>query len=45
VAESVKTQNPVLRDFGDFKRDSLNVAVLGRNQPASQKIYDRVGWK
>jgi len=45
VVESVKSENPVLRDFGDFKRDSLNVAVLGRNQPASQKIYDRVGWK
>jgi iron(III) transport system substrate-binding protein len=45
VVESVKTENPVLRDFGDFKRDGLNVAVLGRNQPASQKIYDRVGWK
>ena len=45
VVESVKSENPVLRDFGDFKRDSLNVAELGRNQPASQKIYDRVGWK
>jgi iron(III) transport system substrate-binding protein len=45
VVESVKTENPVLQDFGDFKRDSLNVAVLGRNQPDSQKIYDRVGWK
>ena len=29
----------------DFKRDRLNVAVLGRNQPSSQKIYDRVAWK
>jgi iron(III) transport system substrate-binding protein len=37
--------NPVFSSFGDFKRDRLNVAVLGRNQPSSQKIYDRVAWK
>jgi iron(III) transport system substrate-binding protein len=42
---SVKLDNPVLNALGDFKRDQLNVAVLGRNQPSSQKIYDRVAWK
>jgi iron(III) transport system substrate-binding protein len=42
---SVKSENPVLASFGSFKRDALNVAVLGRNQPSSQKIYDRVAWK
>src|SRR5688572_8311476 len=42
---SVKVDNPVLNALGDFKQDRINVAVLGRNQPASQKIYDRVGWK
>jgi iron(III) transport system substrate-binding protein len=42
---SVKLDNPVLNALGDFKQDRLNVAVLGRNQPASQKIYDRVAWK
>ncbi|MBM3384393.1 MAG: Fe(3+) ABC transporter substrate-binding protein [Betaproteobacteria bacterium] len=41
----VKTANPVLGALGEFRRDALNVAVLGRNQPGSQKIYDRVGWK
>ncbi len=45
VVARVKTDNPVLRSLGDFKRDDLNVAVLGRNQPGSQKIYDRVAWK
>jgi len=45
VVASLKTANPVLSAFGDFKRDALNVAVLGRNQPASQKVYDRVAWK
>ena len=45
VVASVKLDNPVLNAFGTFKRDLLNVAVLGRNQPGSQKIYDRVAWK
>ena len=31
--------------LGNFKRDSVNVAVLGKNQPSSQKLYDRVAWK
>jgi iron(III) transport system substrate-binding protein len=42
---SVKIDNPVLSRLGDFKRDAINVAVLGKNQPSSQKIYDRVAWK
>jgi iron(III) transport system substrate-binding protein len=42
---SVKVDNPVLKALGSFKRDQINVAVLGRNQPGSQKIYDRVAWK
>jgi iron(III) transport system substrate-binding protein len=45
VVAAVKVDNPVLHSLGDFKRDRLNVAVLGRNQPSSQKIYDRVAWK
>jgi iron(III) transport system substrate-binding protein len=45
VVAGVKVDNPVLGAFGNFKRDGLNVAVLGRNQPNSQKIYDRVAWK
>jgi iron(III) transport system substrate-binding protein len=45
VVAGVKVDNPVLSSFGEFKRDRLNVAVLGRNQPSSQKIYDRVAWK
>jgi iron(III) transport system substrate-binding protein len=45
VVASVKVDNPVLIALGDFKRDRLNVAVLGKNQPSAQKIYDRVAWK
>jgi len=42
---SVRVDNPVLKMLGEFKQDSLNVAVLGKNQPSSQKVYDRVAWK
>ena len=45
VVAAVKPDNPVLAAFGAFKRDQINVAVLGRNQPGAQKIYDRVAWK
>jgi iron(III) transport system substrate-binding protein len=45
VVANLKLDNAVLATFGDFKRDRLNVAVLGKNQPSSQKIYDRVAWK
>jgi len=45
VVPSAQVANPVLTAFGAFKYDPVNVGVLGRNQPAAQKLYDRVGWK
>jgi iron(III) transport system substrate-binding protein len=45
VVRGLKVDNAVLNTLGEFKRDRLNVAVLGKNQPSSQKIYDRVAWK
>ena len=45
VVANVRIDNPVLKQLGAFKRDQLNVAVLGKNQPSSQKLYDRVAWK
>ncbi len=45
VVASVRVNNPVLAALGAFKYDPLNVAVLGRNQPESQKLYDRVAGK
>jgi iron(III) transport system substrate-binding protein len=42
---SVRIDNPVLSRLGEFRQDRLNVAALGRHQPTSQKIYDRVAWK
>jgi iron(III) transport system substrate-binding protein len=37
--------NRELASLGDFRKDSLNVSMLGRNQAAAQQIYDRAGWK
>ena len=37
--------NGALRALGEFQKDRLNVAHLGANQPAAQRIFDRVGWK
>lgn len=37
--------NPTLSALGGFKRDILNVARLGKNQPLAQMIFDRVGWQ
>ena len=45
VVPDVRVDNPALAALGAFKYDPINVAVLGRNQPAAQKLYDRVGWK
>ena len=45
VVRGVKVDNAVLNALGNFKSDRLNVAVLGKNQPSSQKVYDRVAWK
>jgi iron(III) transport system substrate-binding protein len=45
VVPSARVTNPVLSALGDFQYDPINVAVLGRNQPLAQKIFDRAGWK
>jgi len=38
------TTGPVAA-LGEFKRDDLNVFVLGENQTEAVKVYDRAGWK
>jgi iron(III) transport system substrate-binding protein len=42
---SVQVANPALPAIGTLKVDAINVAALGRNQPTSQKLFDRVAWK
>lgn len=41
----VPVDNKGLAALGNFKRDSVNVAELGRNQAKAQAIMDKVGWK
>ena len=45
VVTSVANNNPALKALGSFKADPINIAVIGRNQPLAQKIFDRVGYK
>ncbi len=35
----------VVQGFGDFQEDTLNVAVLGENNPEAVRIMDRAGWR
>ncbi len=37
--------NRELTSLGEFRKDSVNVTVLGKNQAAAQQAYDRAGWK
>ena len=45
VAGPSAAANRELASLGEFRKDSLNVSLLGRNQAAAQQIYDRAGWK
>jgi iron(III) transport system substrate-binding protein len=35
----------VLERMGAFKADAVHISVLGENQPAAQRIFDRAGWQ
>ncbi len=37
--------NPELAALGEFRKDTINVTLLGKNQAAAQQAYDRAGWK
>ena len=34
-----------LESFGTFKADSINLTILGINNPAAVKLMDRAGWR
>ncbi|RUR34948.1 Fe(3+) ABC transporter substrate-binding protein [Vreelandella andesensis] len=44
VVEGIK-KNPVLESWGDFDKDSINISILGENNPEAIRIFDRVGWR
>lgn len=35
----------IIEGFGEFKADTLNVAMYGENNPLAVQMFDRVGWK
>lgn len=45
VVATVKTDNPALKQMGEFKPDTLPITTLAKNLATAQKIVDRVGWK
>ncbi len=45
VVAGVASNNPALKALGKFKADPINIAMIGKNQPLAQKIFDRVGYK
>jgi iron(III) transport system substrate-binding protein len=45
IVANVRLGNPALESLGKFKADTVNVAVLGRNQPTAQKLADLAGYR
>ncbi len=45
VVPNIVTNNPALKALGSFKAETINIAVIGSNQPTAQKIFDRVGYQ
>jgi iron(III) transport system substrate-binding protein len=43
VVEGVEV-GPIAAEFGDFKRDTINLSLLGVNQPKAQEIFNEVGF-
>ncbi|EOZ91969.1 Ferric iron ABC transporter, iron-binding protein [Indibacter alkaliphilus LW1] len=37
--------SPLLKGWGEFKSDDLNLSVLGENNSDAVVIFDKVGWK
>ncbi|EON75143.1 Ferric iron ABC transporter, iron-binding protein [Lunatimonas lonarensis] len=36
---------PLLKTWGDFKSDDINLTLLGKNNRSAVMIFDQVGWK
>ena len=37
--------NDILKSWGGFKADSIDLSKLGENNAAAVRLMDRVGWK
>ena len=45
AVEGLKTENQILDNLSDFKKDELNIEAIGSKQFTAQKIADQVGWQ
>jgi len=45
VAKNAPINNAELKSLGEFKREDISIASIGKNQIAAQRILDRVGYK
>lgn len=43
VVEGVPV-GPIAAEYGDFRKDDLNLSLLGENQPEAQRIFNEVGF-
>lgn len=44
VREGIEASG-ILKSWGDFKPDTINLTLLGENNPEAVKIMDRAGWR
>lgn len=45
VNPKVAVENELLKSWGNFKRQDINLSVLGTNNKKAQQIMDEAGWK
>lgn len=45
AVEGLKLTNAQLNSLGNFKRDAVNITILGKNQGIAQVTYDKAGWR
>ncbi len=45
AVKGLKTENKILDNLSDFKKDELNIEAIGSKQFTAQKIADQVGWQ
>jgi iron(III) transport system substrate-binding protein len=45
VVNGARAANPELTALGDFKRERLSIATIGRQAAAAQRLLDRVGFR
>lgn len=43
--KSVKTDNELLKSWGEFKTQDINLSVLGKNSKEATMLMDEAGWK